>query len=218
MLNKSYITIPEYLRTRPVSDILDPRKTPYACAYGMEGKTFYETLSANPGHLDAFNRSMSEPGPEYGIFPFSSLKQEVEAEPERTFVVDIGGGKGQALQYIKAETGGAFETSSKLILQDRPDVLEQIGPEQKIGMELMSYDFHTEQPVKGIDTLFYLSIRVGRLLTGFRRTHLLSMPDIAQLSRPHLQRYSEAHLQGHEPKITSPRRRRYPSCADGSRW
>jgi hypothetical protein len=118
----------------------------------MEGRTFYETLSANPGHLDTFNRSMSEPGPEYGIFPFSSLKQDVEAEPDRAFVVDIGGGKGQALHYIKKETGEAFGTTSKLILQERPQVLDQIGPEQKAGMELMPYDFYTEQPVKGMKT------------------------------------------------------------------
>ena len=86
------MTIPEYLKTRPDQDLLDIRKTPYACAYGMEGRTFYETLSANPEHLDTFNRSMSEPGPDYGIFPFSSLKEEVEAEQHRAFVVDIGGG------------------------------------------------------------------------------------------------------------------------------
>jgi hypothetical protein len=154
-LNKSYITIPEYLKTRPAEDLLDIRKTPYACAYGMEGKTFYETLSVNPRHLDTFNRSMSEPGPEYGIFPFPSLKEEVEAEPDRAFVVDIGGGKGQALHYIKKVTGDAFGTSSKLILQERPDVLEQLSSEQRAGIELMSYDFHTEQPIKGAH-IYYL--------------------------------------------------------------
>ena len=144
------MTIPEYLRTRPAQDLLDIRKTPYACVYGMEGRTFYETLSANPEHLDTFNRSMSEPGPEYGIFPISSLKEEVEAEQDRAFVVDIGGGKGQALLHIQNETEKVFGTSAKLILQERPDVLEQIKPEELIGIETMPYDFHTEQPVKGM--------------------------------------------------------------------
>jgi hypothetical protein len=163
-LNKSYITIPEYLKTRPAEDLLDIRKTPYACAYGMEGKTFYETLSVNPRHLDTFNRSMSEPGPEYGIFPFPSLKEEVEAEPDRAFVVDIGGGKGQALHYIKKVTGDAFGTSSKLILQERPDVLEQLSSEQRAGIELMSYDFHTEQPIKGTKTTSAGSVYVAKKL------------------------------------------------------
>ena len=144
------MTIPEYLKTRPAQDFLDIRKTPYACAYGMEGRTFYETLSANPEHLDTFNRSMSEPSPEYGIFPFSSLKEVVKAEQDHAFVVDIGGGKGQALLHIQNETEKVFGTSAKLILQERPDVLEQIKPEEIVGIEIMPYDFHTEQPVKGI--------------------------------------------------------------------
>ncbi|KAL8656350.1 MAG: hypothetical protein Q9226_002699 [Calogaya cf. arnoldii] len=149
LLNVSYMTIPQYLQTRPAEDLLDIRKTPYACAYGMEGRTFYETLSANPEHLDTFNRSMSEPGPDYGIFPFSSLKEEVAAEPERAFVVDIGGGKGQALLHIQKETEHVFGTGAKMILQERSDVLEQIRPEEITGIEKMPYDFHTEQPVKG---------------------------------------------------------------------
>ncbi|KAF2273798.1 O-methyltransferase [Westerdykella ornata] len=158
LLSKSYITIPEYLKTRPSEDLLDIRKTPYACAYGMEGKTFYETLSAIPEHLEIFNRSMSEPGPEYGIFPFSSLKKEVVANPEIPFVVDIGGGNGQALHYIRKATNNVFGTTSKLILQDRPSVLEQLTPEHKTGIEPMSYDFHTPQPVKGAHVYYLCQI------------------------------------------------------------
>ena len=146
--------IPEYLKTRPAQDLLDIRKTPYACAYDMEGRTFYETLSANPEHLDTFNRSMSEPGPEYGIFPFYSLKEEVEADQDRAFIVDIGGGKGQALLHIQNQTKKVFGTTARLILQERPEVLEQIRPDEIVGIETMPYDFHSEQPVKGIfDTL-----------------------------------------------------------------
>ncbi|KAL8807192.1 MAG: hypothetical protein Q9182_000874 [Xanthomendoza sp. 2 TL-2023] len=149
LLNVSYMTIPQYLQTRSAQDLLDIRKTPYACAYGMEGRTFYETLSANPDHLDTFNKAMSEPGPDYGIFPFSLLKEDVLAEPERAFLVDIGGGKGQALLHIRKETGHIFGSGAKMILQERPDVLEQIRPEEMVGIETMPYDFHTEQPVKG---------------------------------------------------------------------
>lgn len=92
----------------------------------MEGRTFYETLSANPEYLDTFNKSMSEPGPDYGIFPFSSLKEEVKAEPERAFVIDIGGGKGQALLHnqllhIQKESEQSFGIRAKLILQERPE-------------------------------------------------------------------------------------------------
>ena len=91
-----------------------------------------------------------DPGPDYGIFPFSSSKEEVEAEQDRAFVVDISGGKGQALLHIQKETEKVFGTSAKLIQQERPDILEQIEPEEIVGIEPMPYDFHTEQPVKGI--------------------------------------------------------------------
>lgn len=94
---------------------------------------------------------MSKPGPEYGLFPFSELEREVQAEPERVFVVDIGGGKGQALHFINQDTKAAFGTASKLILQERPDVLDQIAGEDRSGIELMPYDFHSKQPVEGME-------------------------------------------------------------------
>nr|B3FWS1.1 RecName: Full=O-methyltransferase hmp5; AltName: Full=Hypothemycin biosynthesis cluster protein hpm5 [Hypomyces subiculosus]ACD39755.1 O-methyltransferase [Hypomyces subiculosus]ACD39764.1 O-methyltransferase [Hypomyces subiculosus] len=158
LLAVSYITIPEYLKTRSADELVDIRKTPYACAYGMEGKTFYEVLSTNPDHLDTFNRSMSEPGPEWGMFPFESLRENVLAEPERPFVVDIGGGKGQALLRIQEETGKVFGTSSQLILQERPDVLEQINQDDIAGITKMPYDFHTKQPVKDAHVYFFSQI------------------------------------------------------------
>ncbi|CAO2653516.1 Nn.00g029270.m01.CDS01 [Neocucurbitaria sp. VM-36] len=148
LLNKCYITIPSYITTRPTSDLLDPLKSPYACAYGMEGKTFYETISAIPGQLDTFNRSMNQPGPDYGIFPYHTLKADVEAEPHRAFVVDIGGGNGKALRVVMKATSNAFGTGAQLVLQDRPDVLSQLNAEERKGLELMPHDFHTEQPVK----------------------------------------------------------------------
>lgn len=150
LLNASYTGLPEYLKTRPSEDLLDIRKTPYACAYGMEGKTFYEVLSANPEHLNTFDKAMSEPGPNYGIFPFASLQEQVQCEQDKAFVVDIGGGKGQAVRFIRDVTERAFGTSARLILQDRPEVLAQLSPEELQGIERMSYGFHTEQPVTGL--------------------------------------------------------------------
>ncbi|TGO21464.1 hypothetical protein BPAE_0218g00170 [Botrytis paeoniae] len=57
-----------------------------------------------------------------GMYPFAILKDEVEAEKERPFVVDIGGGRGQALTAIRKEAPEGI--GAKMILQDRSDVLE----------------------------------------------------------------------------------------------
>lgn len=131
-----------------------------------------------------FNKAMMQQEaslPILGMFPFASLKNEVEAEPQRAFVVDIGGGRGQSLLLIQQETYNGFGTSSKMILQDKPHVLETIPPELVPGIEKMSYDFYTEQPIK---SRLYSCIQVlYPILIVSRCPYLLPPPNYAQLSR-----------------------------------
>jgi hypothetical protein len=103
--------------------------------------------------------------PTIGMFPFLSLEKEVKAGPERAFIVDIGGGMGQSLLLIQKDTSNGFGTCSKMVLQDRPQVLDTIPQELVPGIDKMAYDFYTEQPVK------------GRLLHPFRFFSANSMID-----------------------------------------
>lgn len=156
-----YLTWPEYFKTRTPEELVDLRKTPYTYAYGQEGQTFYEVLTADPARFSMFNKAMMQQEaslPTLGMFPFSSLKEEVESEPERPFIVDVGGGRGQSLLLIKQETMNNFGTESKMILQDRPPVLDSIPQELIPGIEKMPYDFYTEQPVKSTYRLPYGSL------------------------------------------------------------
>lgn len=124
-----YMTLPEYFKTKTPEDLINLRKAPYSCAYGSEGKTFYEVLTEKPERLNIFNKAMMQQEaslPILGMFPFTLLKQQVEAEPERASIVDIGGGRGQCLLMIQKETSNVFGTSSKMILQDRPPVLDTV--------------------------------------------------------------------------------------------
>jgi hypothetical protein len=146
-----FMSFPEYFKTKTPEELIDLRKTPYSCAYGSEGKTFYEVLTETPERLNMFNKAMMQQEaslPTLGMFPFTSLKQQVEAEPERAFVVDIGGGRGQSLLLIQKETSNGFGTGTKMILQDRPVVLDTIPQEMIPGIEKMPYDYYTPQPVK----------------------------------------------------------------------
>ncbi|TVY26782.1 O-methyltransferase [Lachnellula hyalina] len=146
-----FLRFPEYFKTKTPEDLIDLRKTPYSFAYGAEGLTFYEVLASKPETLNMFNKAMMQQEaslPTLGMFPFASLKNEVEAEPQRAFVVDIGGGRGQSLLLIQQETSNGFGTSSKMILQDKPHVLDTIPPELVPGIEKVPYDFYTEQPIK----------------------------------------------------------------------
>ena len=143
-----YLKLPEYFEKHNLNDMVDLRKTPYSYTYG-EGKTYYEVLSEKPETLEMFNRSMMQQEatlPVLGMFPFLSMQKEVEADRERAFIVDVGGGRGQSLLAIRNETSGGF--GARMILQDLPHVLDTISPQDIPGIEKMAHDFYTPQPVK----------------------------------------------------------------------
>lgn len=92
-------------------------------------------------------QNMAKNFPILGMFPFQELEEQVKRSPERPYIVDIGGGRGQALLTIKEHCGGAF--GGKLILQDLPAVIDTLKAGDIPGIEPMVYEIFTEQPVKG---------------------------------------------------------------------
>jgi len=148
---QAFIKLPEYLKTHAQEDLYDLKKSPFAYAFGLEGLTYYEAISHTPERLNMFNMTMTQMEksvPFLGMFPFTTLKAEVEADTSRPFIVDIGGGRGQSLIAIQKEAPGGF--GAKMILQDRPDVLYTLTPEDIPNIEKMPYDFFTPQPVKSM--------------------------------------------------------------------
>jgi hypothetical protein len=146
-----FYKLPEYFRTHKQEHLYDLKKSPYAWAVGLEGKGYYEAISSDPKKLHNFNFTMAASEkviPILGMFPWASMKEEVEADPTRAFAVDIGGGRGQLLKAIQKEAPNGF--GAKMILQDRPDVLASLTAEDIPGIEKMSYDFFTPQPVKSM--------------------------------------------------------------------
>ncbi|PQE27884.1 hypothetical protein CJF30_00009075 [Rutstroemia sp. NJR-2017a BBW] len=158
-----FMKLPEYFKTHSREDLYDLKKSPFAYGHGLEGKTYYEAISHTPERLHMFNTTMvqmEQTVPILGLFPFASMKEEVEAEPDRAFVVDIGGGQGQALVALQKEAPAGF--GAKLILQDRSDVLDKLPDERIPNIEKMVYDFHTPQPVKNAHVYF-----IRRILHDF---------------------------------------------------
>ncbi|RDW92628.1 hypothetical protein BP5796_02022 [Coleophoma crateriformis] len=154
MMN-AYMKLPEYLKTHTADDLVDLRKTPYSVAYGREGLTFYEVLTETKERFMMFNKAMMQQEaqlPTLGMFDFTSLEEQVKKEPERAFIVDVGGGRGQSLLAIGSETSGAY--GAKMVLQDRPQVLDSIPDGTLPGVEKMAYDFYTPQPVKNAHIYF----------------------------------------------------------------
>ncbi|KAL1593063.1 hypothetical protein SLS59_009388 [Nothophoma quercina] len=66
-----------------------------------------------------------------------------DAKPEDVVFVDVGGGNGSQCAALKQRFPSL---QGRIVLQDRPTVLESaLGVE---GLEIMSHDLLTEQPVK----------------------------------------------------------------------
>ncbi|KAI9687005.1 MAG: hypothetical protein M1820_010533 [Bogoriella megaspora] len=148
--------VSDYLQTHSAKEAQDATKVPYSWALGKEGMTYYEALEDDPVVADAWHKGMTmiqATQPILGMFPFHTMKSPVEAEPQRAFVVDVGGGRGNALVSIMKECGGSF--GAKIVLQDMAQVLEGTDPVRIPGVENMPYDFFDPQPVKNAH-IYYL--------------------------------------------------------------
>ena len=146
---KATLHLAKYFRTHKPDDVFDPRKSVYAFTAGKEGLTYFEVLDEDPAYRstwDVMLGLMDKNMPITGMFPFASLKEQVEREPERPFIVDIAGGRGQALLRIQEDIPGVF--GGKLILQDLPHVVGPLKPKDIPNIEKMEYDALTPQPVK----------------------------------------------------------------------
>jgi hypothetical protein len=180
---RAYVKLPEYFRTHTHDDLFDLKKSPFAYALGLEGMTYYEAISHDPDRFNMFNMTMTQMEsqvPVLGMYPFGSLRNEVEADKERPFIVDVGGGRGHALVAIQKEA----PAGARMILQDRPDVIGSLMPEDIPNIETMVYDFFTPQPIKSI--LLPLQLVGGPTDSSSRRPPLSPSPYPARLLRASL--------------------------------
>ncbi|EGX93533.1 O-methyltransferase, putative [Cordyceps militaris CM01] len=109
---------------------------------------FYTWLETRPVQHGAFHRFMEA--------QFASLPTWLDAvdvaavmrpgEPDQVAFVDVGGGNGQQIAALKARIP---DLQGRVVLQDRPEVLDRALEIE--GMEKMSYDYLTEQPIKEPD-------------------------------------------------------------------
>ncbi|KOC08449.1 putative O-methyltransferase [Aspergillus flavus AF70] len=156
---RAWIHLPEYLQSHKTDDIFDLVKSPAVYSVGKEhlGKSYYELLELDPDpeRREVWNTNMfmvDQLMPIVGMFPFASLKEEVEQDPGRPYLVDIGAGRGQSCFAIQKDINGAFD--AKFILQDLPGVINNMNPEDYPDFDLMTYDAFTPQPIKNAHIYF----------------------------------------------------------------
>jgi hypothetical protein len=147
--NNVFGKLPAYFKSHTPEDLKDLVKSPYAYAQGLEGLSYYQVISENPDRLKMFNLGISQIEKvvsSRGVFPWDAQEAKIRAEPERPFIVDIGGGMGQMLNTIQEVAPGGF--GGQMILQDRREVLDAIPDESIPNVTKMEYDFFKPQTVK----------------------------------------------------------------------
>lgn len=89
-----------------------------------------------------------------GMYDFVWIEEYIkkhDIDSERPILVDVGGGKGQALRQILQENPSI--PASRCVLQDQPEVIEQAIRESHEGLisaKKMAASFFEPQPIKGM--------------------------------------------------------------------
>lgn len=128
--------------------------TIYSFAAGDPSLTFWEHMSCEPARMQKFMASMTAMAtlmPTVGSYDFAWVVEAGKAEPERTLVVDVGGGKGHALVAI-SEATPALDLE-RCVVGDLAPVVEEargLAKGKLQNAQFVAMDFHNEQPVKGM--------------------------------------------------------------------
>ncbi|KAH8900524.1 S-adenosyl-L-methionine-dependent methyltransferase [Thozetella sp. PMI_491] len=158
-LSDSQIKFHEYSRQRGFVNPTDASDTAMMYAYNTDKDMFTYLQEIDRGqHFNYHMTGYRQGRPAWmmsGFYPVQErLVAGADARPDAPFLVDIGGNLGHDLQDFYRHHPNA---PGRLILQDLPVVLSQIT-KLDYAITPMSYDFHTEQPVKGARAYFLHSI------------------------------------------------------------
>ena len=148
MAGPSFRNLPSYLKKTSYTNPTKIDDGPFQDAHGTK-VAFFIWLGKNPRYLEAFNHYMGgyrkgkASWMDPGFYPIQDLDHDLG--PQDVLLVDIGGGLGHYLEELRAKRP---ELQGRLVLQERPEVIQQVKDSNKV-FELMEHDFFTEQPVKG---------------------------------------------------------------------
>mgnify|MGYP005987625831 CR=1 FL=1 len=166
---------PKYLKEYGYKCPTDPRDGLMQFAFQTKMTTF-ELFSSIPQVLKDFNLFMGNTmgARNYWVDWYPVEQQLLDgANHQSALLVDVGAGKGHDLLAFHEKYPG----KGKLVLQDLESVTDSVQGTIDPAVEVMTYDFFTEQPVKG-----ELSHgMVVDLLTRFRRESILLPPHFTRL-------------------------------------
>ncbi|KAK8131372.1 O-methyltransferase [Apiospora sp. TS-2023a] len=155
---------PDFFRANGYAAPASSLDTPFTHTNGCEGRLnmfeFFGTHAPRMGKRFAGMMGVwSRDRPKWfeeGYYPVRErLVEGASRGGDEVFLVDVGGGSGHDLQQLLESFHGDV-LPGKLILQDRPEIVEIAH--SGAGIEKMSHDFLTEQPIKGARAYYLHSI------------------------------------------------------------
>jgi hypothetical protein len=136
----------EHFKSTGYKEPSNPAKGPYQKLHNTD-TSFYEHIANKPDHSENFTLAMTaNSGASFDLskYPFPEKLARVGAD--EIAPIDCGGGRGQVLRELNT----IFPSwGAKMMLQDRPEVLESLKDEKKRGFEIMAHSFYDEQVVRG---------------------------------------------------------------------
>lgn len=140
----------EWFRKEGYKTPIDETNNPYTLINRTGGLTMWEWIAKDPYMRSRFNAAMQAQSQGSGwaipIYPFEAELSKLETTDETVLVVDVGGGRGQATRQIKELCPNI---KGRMILEDLPEVINDITEPLPEGIEKLPYDFFTPQPIKG---------------------------------------------------------------------
>ncbi|KAE8381897.1 S-adenosyl-L-methionine-dependent methyltransferase [Aspergillus bertholletiae] len=150
----------EFLEARGYQSPDDAYDTPFQRAYGTKLHHF-EWLAQNPDEQHAFNTVMEtsnravEGEQWYDFYPWQErLSANASGTDRRVLLVDIGGGKGHDLQAFQQKKNPV----GRLVLQDLPEVIQDIQAPLANGIEAVGYNMFDPQPVRGAKAYYMRTV------------------------------------------------------------
>ncbi|KAI1108595.1 sterigmatocystin 8-O-methyltransferase [Nemania sp. NC0429] len=152
MVMGAAVRAPKYLRETGYRCPTDPSDGFMQYAFQTKLSSF-DLFHSIPWVMEDFNKFMGNSMGARQIWTdWYPMQDQLidDLKPNTPLLVDIGGGWGHDILAFHSK----YPNKGKLILQDLPDVIKN-KREFPSDVEAMSYDFFTEQPVKGARAYYY---------------------------------------------------------------
>ncbi len=145
--------MPRYFDHFGLTEPFDRCQSPLAFAENRLGDNVFEIIHSTPARHDSFMTAMSafeHNLPALGSYDLSWVITHADKNTNRVLLIDVGGGKGQAL--ISMFKSHPDLPRRQCMLQDLPEVLEAAqrdNAEELRDVQMLAVDLHREQPVQG---------------------------------------------------------------------